>query len=98
MTKLSIKLNTNPTSEPCPLCGNPTNPNIGAELALADCDLVVCHDCGRLHAPLLVGILDLSFSAREFAFAEKNFGLMWQETKEVKHGLDWNVIEFDEAA
>ena len=93
--KLAIKVNSNPISEPCPLCGQPTNPNIGAELTLADNELVVCHDCGREHAPLLVALLTFGFIATDYHLYEQDFGQMWQAARnpQPQHTLDWNAYE-----
>jgi hypothetical protein len=90
---LAIKLNSNITPEPCPLCGQATNPNIGAELTLADCDLVVCRDCGRKHAPALAALLELAWLALDFTLCERDFGDLWRASNEVSNtprGLNWN--------
>ncbi len=71
---LAIKMNSNPMPEPCPLCGGMTNPNIGAELMLADSELIVCHTCGREHAPALVALLTLGFIATDYHLCEQDYG------------------------
>jgi len=76
---LAIKLNLDAESSPCPLCDKPTNPNIGAELTLAENFLVVCRDCGYIHAPVLVALLELSGAATNFFLVENEFGNRWQE-------------------
>jgi ribosome-binding protein aMBF1 (putative translation factor) len=93
--KLAIKMNDNPISEPCPLCGEATNPNIGAEIMLADCDLVVCRECGNMLAPALSALLELASAAREFVLHEQDFGRVWQAMREPQRsqGLDWNDYE-----
>src|SRR5437763_17115061 len=81
-TKLAIKLNDNPTPEPCPLCGGLTNPNVGAELTLADNSLVVCRACGLEHAPTLVALLTLGFIATDYSLCERDFGDLCRATNE----------------
>lgn len=76
---LAIKLNLDAESSPCPLCDKPTNPNIGAELTLAENFLVVCRDCGYIYAPVLVALLELSEASRNFFLFENEFGNNWQE-------------------
>ena len=89
---LAIKMNSNISPDPCPLCGQVVNPNIGAELTLADNDLVVCRDCGREHAPALVALLTLGFIATDFSLCERDFGELWQAARERQQprGLEWN--------
>jgi hypothetical protein len=90
---LAIKLNSNPNPEPCPLCGEMTNPNIGAELTLADNMLVVCRPCGQRHAPTLTALLTLGFIATDYHLCEQDFGQMWQAARGSKpsRGLDWSA-------
>lgn len=76
---LAIKLNLDAESSPCPLCDKPTNPNIGAELMLAENLLVVCRDCGYVYAPVLVALLDLGQASTNFYLLENEFGSSWQE-------------------
>ncbi len=92
---LAIKMNSNINPDPCPLCGQAVNPNIGAELTLADNDLVVCRDCGREHAPALVALLTLGFIATDYSLCERDFGDRWQAAREQRgpRGLDWNKYQ-----
>ena len=76
---LAIKLNLDAESMPCPICDKPTNPNVGAELTLAENFLVVCRDCGYIHAPVLVALLELSEASANFFLLENEFGNRWQE-------------------
>ena len=66
MINLIIKLNRNPLPNDCPLCDLPTNPNIGAELFLADTEAVVCLECGSKHAPILATLLTFGDMSRFF--------------------------------
>lgn len=75
-TNIAIYLNSNPTAEPCPICGKATNPNVGAELFLEGDDAIICRDCGFEHAPVLTGLVELGDAARRFAEAENDYGLM----------------------
>jgi hypothetical protein len=88
---LVIKLNANAIPTNCPLCGNPTNPNIGAELMIEGTTEIVCRSCGYEHAPHLIAILNLGESARFFTNSEDDFGVMQTAFKS-------NVIRFKEAA
>ena len=63
---LIIKLNENPMPNDCPLCGEQTNPNIGAELFLAGTESIVCIDCGSKHAPLLACPITFADMSRWF--------------------------------
>ncbi len=63
---LIIKLNTNPLQGDCPLCGELTNPNIGAEIFLADTDSIVCVGCAGKHAPVLACLITFNDLARQF--------------------------------
>ena len=72
-----IQINSNPIPNNCPLCGNETNPNIGAELFLDD--LVVCRPCGERHSENLASLLTLADASRLFSTSESNYGLLWQE-------------------
>ena len=66
MKILIIKLNTNPLPNDCPLCGNQTNPNIGAEIFLAGTENVVCFDCAEIHSPLLASLIVFAEMSRSF--------------------------------
>lgn len=92
--KLAIKLNENPVAESCPLCGQETNPNIGAELMLADEDLVVCEDCGKLYAPVLQSLLKLGFFATDYHLCKQDYNDMWGATYyhlEQDFGVKWQA-------
>jgi hypothetical protein len=54
---LVIGLNNTATNDPCAICGNRTDPEVGPELFLAGTEALVCHDCGRKYAPDLVDLL-----------------------------------------
>jgi hypothetical protein len=90
---LAIKLNQRIEPDACPLCGTVVNPNIGAELFLADSDLIVCRNCGREHAPALIALLVLAFFATDYGLCEREFGELWQAARGIgqsPRGLDWN--------
>lgn len=76
---LAIKLNLNAESLSCPLCNKQTNPNVGAELTLAENSTAVCRDCGNDYAPVLTALLELSEAATNFFLVENEFGNRWQE-------------------
>jgi hypothetical protein len=61
---LIIKLNKNINPNDCPLCGEITNPNIGAELFLAGSETIVCLDCAMKHAPILACLLTFADISR----------------------------------
>jgi hypothetical protein len=90
---LVIKLNQNAIQTPCPLCGNPTNPNIGAELMIENTGDVVCRSCGYEQVPHLIAILNLGESARFFTNSEDDFGVV----KASVSGLDWGKFDFEES-
>ena len=81
---LSIKLNQNPAPNDCPLCGKETNPNIGAEIFLADTDEVVCFDCAEVHAPVLANLIAFADLSRIFQISEFNFGAKGRELQPIK--------------
>lgn len=75
-------MNGNITPEPCPLCGQVINPNIGPELTLADNSSIVCRTCGRLIAPALVAMLELAWIAEDLYLCMQDFGDMWRASME----------------
>ena len=94
LPKLAIKLNTRIT-DLCPLCGNPTNPNIGVEVVCDETGLVVCRACTLQHAPELAYLMSLSDTARLLAVSEREFGV------KVENNFSWadfsdrdNVVPF----
>lgn len=76
----------------CPLCNRKTNPNIGFELVLIESQRVVCRDCGRLAAPALVVLLELSSTAEELMLHSIALGERWQASRKGHSitGLNWN--------
>ena len=54
---LTIKCHNGPVNDLCPVCGEGTRFFGGPELTLADCDLLVCHDCVRRYEPELIKLL-----------------------------------------
>ena len=56
---LVVGLNNTATNDPCAICGNRTDPEVGPELFLQGTEALVCYDCGRKHAPALAALLDL---------------------------------------
>lgn len=88
--KLAIKLNEQ-IGELCPLCSNPTNANIGAEIVEDSTNAVVCRSCAYQHAPQLLALLNLAESARFFINTENDFGKQLEETHFPQIvGLKWN--------
>ena len=55
--ELVIAWNSVAVNDPCPICGNRTDPDIGPELMLDSSRLPVCEDCGLKYAPDLVRLL-----------------------------------------
>ncbi|MDQ4119877.1 MAG: hypothetical protein M3209_00235 [Acidobacteriota bacterium] len=88
---LVIKLNDNAFPSDCSLCGNPTNPNIGAELMIEGTNDIVCRSCGYSIAPHLVALLNLGESARFFTNSENDFGAM-------QTAFNSNVVLFQKEA
>jgi hypothetical protein len=97
---LSIRMNERIDADACPLCGAATNPNIGPELVMEETALVVCRDCGRIHAPALVVLLELAEVAETLSLHTREFGQMWQASRGVSAspGLDWNASLFGTAS
>jgi recombinational DNA repair protein (RecF pathway) len=52
-TQIAIKLNNCASNDPCAICGQRTDPEIGAEFFLADSWALVCHPCAEKNAPEL---------------------------------------------
>lgn len=61
---LTIRLNTDPMPNDCPLCKTEVTPNIGAELFSGES--VVCLDCGMKYAPILAALLNFADFSRLF--------------------------------
>jgi hypothetical protein len=90
---LVIKLNANAIPTDCPLCGNPTNPNIGAELMIEGTTEIVCRSCAYEITPNLVALINFSGAARFFTNSEDDFGVVAAS----RSGLDWGKFGFDES-
>jgi hypothetical protein len=61
MAHLTIKLGRCSANDTCALCGKRLHGGAGPHLYRDDgTDEPVCRDCGRLHAPPLVALLDLA--------------------------------------
>jgi hypothetical protein len=54
---LAIQMNSVAANDPCEICGDRTDPEIGPELFLAGTYGLVCYDCGDKYAPELVELL-----------------------------------------
>lgn len=63
---LAIKINESSSEYVCAVCGDERISASGLELFLADTWDLVCAECGREHAPLLVALLDLGGAAEGF--------------------------------
>lgn len=92
--ELIIKLNENPHPNDCPMCGEITNPNVGAEIFLAETESVVCLECASKHAPILAGLLTFADLARLFQTAETMFGETWEKKLEFRR-IPMNSFGFD---
>lgn len=55
---LGIKHNNCASNDPCAICGQRTDPQVGPELMLADSRQLVCHDCGNRYDAELVRLLE----------------------------------------
>jgi hypothetical protein len=64
MLHLSIQVDAPVASDVCGLCGRDAGAGSGPRLYLADREAVVCHSCGKKHAPSLAALLDLAQVAR----------------------------------
>jgi hypothetical protein len=53
-----IGLNNCATNDPCVLCRERTDPNVGPELFLAGTWALVCRKCGRKNAPELLDLIE----------------------------------------
>jgi hypothetical protein len=63
---LAIKLNDAAGAYECALCGDERQSAVGPELYFADTWEMVCHDCAREHAPVLVALIDLGGAAEGY--------------------------------
>jgi hypothetical protein len=69
--RLEIKLNNAAVNDPCALCGERTDPELGPELFLGGTWSLVCYECGAEHAPELVECL---IHHREFKLRRELLG------------------------
>jgi len=79
---LAIKINESSSEYVCAVCGDERISASGLELFLADTWDVVCAECGREHAPLLVALLDLGGAAE--GFTATRLAVSGSETSEQK--------------
>jgi hypothetical protein len=54
MHKLCIKMNNCASNDPCGICGERTEPEIGSEVFLEGTNTLVCWRCANIHNPELV--------------------------------------------
>jgi hypothetical protein len=66
MGEMAIKNNVCGGNHFCAVCGGATQTDFGPDLFLEGTEQIVCHECGRDHAPELVGLLDLARQAARF--------------------------------
>jgi hypothetical protein len=64
MVRLSIDLNSQLAGSYCGLCGRDIESPAGPRLFLAENQALICHPCGKKHAPSLVALLDLARVAK----------------------------------
>jgi hypothetical protein len=64
MLHFSIKVTAEAAGNVCGICGQGTTASAGPRLFLADKEAIVCHACGKKHAPSLAALLDLAQVAR----------------------------------
>ena len=79
---LAIKINESSSEYVCAVCGDERISASGLELFLADTWDLVCAECGREHAPLLVALLDLGGAAE--GFTATRLAVSGSETSESK--------------
>jgi hypothetical protein len=61
MAPLKIKLGHRDANDPCGICGKRLSATAGPHLCVGECpEEAVCRECGKLHAPPLVALLDLA--------------------------------------
>ena len=61
MAPLMIKLGYRVANDPCALCGKRLSATAGPHLCVDEgSEEPVCRECGKLHAPPLVALLDLA--------------------------------------
>ncbi len=90
MTALAIKFNNCATNDPCAICGAKTGPSIGYELFLADSYDLVCYECGRKHAPVLVAMLEASGFIQ---VTDKNSGQLIAHNSPLSVDITWRNSE-----
>ena len=64
--ELAIKLNEESSEYECAVCGDERISAEGPELFLADTWDLVCDECGRKYAPLLMALIDLGGAAEGY--------------------------------
>ena len=64
--ELAIKLNPESSAYECALCEDARTSAQGPELFLADSWDLVCDECGRKYAPLLMALIDLGAAAEGY--------------------------------
>ena len=65
--QLAIKLNEESSEFECAVCGDERISAKGPEIFLADSWDLVCDECGRKYAPLLMALMDLGAAAEGYA-------------------------------
>jgi hypothetical protein len=85
---LAIKLNNCATNDPCAICGDRTDPELGPELFLEGTWALVCYECGGEYAPELVDMLFYTRHAKnERARAREASG---------SHEYPWGWPDYDD--
>ena len=64
--ELAIKLNEESVAYECAVCGDARVSAEGPELFLADSWDLVCDECGRKYAPLLMALIDIGAAAEGY--------------------------------
>src|ERR1700687_3273109 len=70
-TDLAIKLNEESSAYECAVCGDARTSAQGPELFLADTWDLVCDECGRKYAPLLMALIDLGAAAEGYVAVQE---------------------------
>jgi hypothetical protein len=61
---LAIKRNNCASNDPCAICGDRTEPDVGPELFLEGTWELICYECGGEYAPELVDMLFYTRNAK----------------------------------
>ena len=72
-TMLAIKLNNCASNDPCAICGDRCDPQVGPEMFLADTWALVCRKCAKRIAPALLLCLEAGRAQATITFRATGF-------------------------